>query len=432
MNAARTTLRLAPLVALLAASSAMATDGYFAHGYGMKAKGMGGVSTALAQDSFGGANNPASMVWAGSRFDIGLDWFRPVRDAERSGAGFATLNGSVDSNSKNFAIPEIGYNQMIRADLSLGVSVFGNGGMNTNYPQGNFDCGAGAANMLCGSGSLGVNMSQLIIAPTLSYKLNAQHSVGASVLLGYQRFSAYGLQAFDNAPGFPPFTGSPGNVTNRGTDSAYGAGLRVGYMGRLSDAVSVGASYSSKVYMSKFKKYAGLFAEGGDFDIPSNYSLGVAFRPNAAWTIALDYGRINYAGVASVGNPSLPVAPLGAANGPGFGWRDISVVKLGLAWQMNDALTLRAGYNQGQNPIRSSDVTFNILAPGVVTKHYTLGFTWAVSADSELTGALMVAPRQTVSGGSLFNAPTLFDGAAGNETIGMRQTSAGLAWSRKF
>src|SRR5512141_421390 len=164
----------------IAPSTAMATDGYFAHGYGMKAKGMGGVSTALAQDSFGGANNPASMVWAGSRLDLGLDWFRPVRDAERSGAAFPTLNGSVDSNSKNFVIPEFGYNQLIRPDLSLGVSVFGNGGMNTNYPQGSFDCGAGAANMLCGSGSLGVNMSQLIVAPTLSYKLNAQHSVGAS------------------------------------------------------------------------------------------------------------------------------------------------------------------------------------------------------------------------------------------------------------
>lgn len=432
MNATRTTLRLAPLVALLAASSAMATDGYFAHGYGMKAKGMGGVSTALAQDSFGGANNPASMVWAGSRFDIGLDWFRPIRDAERSGAAFPTINGKVDSDNSNFFIPELGYNRMIRDDLSLGVSVYGNGGMNTHYPQGNFDCGAGAANMLCGSGTLGVDLTQLIVAPTLAYKLNAQHSVGASLLLGYQRFKAYGLQAFDNAPGFPPFTGSPGNVTDRGYDSAYGAGVRVGYMGRLSDAVTVGASYSTKVYMSKFKKYAGLFAEGGDFDIPSNYSLGVAFTPNPAWTIALDYGRINYAGIASVGNPSLPVAPLGAANGPGFGWRDISVVKVGVAWRMNEALTLRAGYNHGQNPIRPADVTFNILAPGVVTDHYTLGFTWAVSPDSELTGALMVAPRQTVSGVSLFNAPTLFNGAAGNETIGMRQTSLGLAWSRKF
>ena len=431
MNTARRFLQLAPLAAALAAGSAGATDGYFPHGYGMKAKGMGGVSTALAQDSFGGANNPASMVWAGSRFDIGLDWFRPVRSAERSGAGFATLNGQVDSDRENFAIPELGYNQMIGSNMSLGVSVYGNGGMNTTYPQGSFDCGGGPANMLCGSGELGVDLMQLIIAPTFAYKLNAQHSVGASLLLGYQRFKASGLQAFDNAPGFPPFTGSPGNVTNRGYDSATGAGLRVGYMGRLSDAVSIGASYSSKVNMSKFKKYSGLFAEGGDFDIPSNYYVGVAFMPTPAWTLALDLGRINYSGVASVGNPSLPVAPLGAANGPGFGWKDVNVVKIGAAWRMNDAWTIRAGYNHGDNPITSADATFNILAPGVITDHYTAGFTWALDASSELTAALMIAPRQSVTGPSLFNG-VMGAGAAGNETISMRETSLGIAWSKKF
>jgi long-chain fatty acid transport protein len=430
MNAARMVLKLTPLAALLVTGSAMATDGYFPHGYGMKGLGMGGVSTALADDSFGGANNPASMVWAGSRFDLGIDWFRPVRDAERSGAGFATLNGKVDSGNENFLIPELGYNNLIRDDLSLGVSVYGNGGMNTTYPQGNFNCGAGPANMLCGSGTLGVDLMQLIVAPTVSYKLNTQHSLGASMLLGYQRFKAEGLQAFDNAPGFPPFTGSPGNVTNRGYDNAFGAGLRVGYMGRLSDTVTVGAEYSTKVYMGKFKKYAGLFAGGGAFDIPANYSVGVAFTPIPAWTIALDYGRIEYGGVPAVGNPSLPVAALGAANGPGFGWANVNVVKVGVAWRLNESLTLRAGYNHGDGPISAADVTFNILAPGVITDHYTLGFTWAAGKD-EFTGALMVAPRQTVTGASLFNG-VLGAGAAGNETIGMRQTSLGLAWSRKF
>ena len=427
----RHALRLVPLAALLAAGSAMATNGYFAHGYGMKAKGMGGVSTALAQDSFGGANNPASMVWAGSRLDLGLDWFSPVRSAERSGAGFATLNGKVDSGSENFFIPEIGYNQMLGSDLSVGVSVYGNGGMNTDYPQGTFDCGAGAANMLCGSGSLGVDLTQLIIAPTVAFKFAEQHSIGVSPLLGYQRFKAEGLQAFDNAPGFPPFTGSPGNVTNRGYDSATGFGLRLGYMGRLNDMVTIGATYSTKVKMGKFSKYAGLFAGDGDFDIPSNYSIGVAVTPDPAWTIALDYGRINYAGVASVGNASLPVAPLGAASGPGFGWSNIDVLKIGAAWKMNDSFTLRAGYNRGENPISSADVTFNILAPGVMKDHYTLGFTYSGCKECEITGALMIAPRQSVTGPSLFNG-VLGAGAAGNETISMRQTSLGLAWSMKF
>jgi long-chain fatty acid transport protein len=426
-------IRLAPVAAAIVALPALATNGYFPHGYGLKAKGMGGASTAMAQDSLGGATNPASMVWSGSRMDLGADLFMPRREAERSGAGFPTLNGKVDSDKKAFLIPEFGYNRMVNNNLSLGVSVYGNGGMNTSYPQGAFNCGGGAANMLCGSGTLGigVDLMQLIVAPTVAYKFAPQHSVGASLLLGYQRFKASGLQAFDNAPGFPPFTQSPGSVTNNGADSSTGVGVRLGYFGRISDTVSVGAAYAPKMNMGKFDKYKGLFAGGGDFDIPANYSAGIAVTPKPGWTVALDYQRIKYSDVPSVGNPSMPVAPLGAANGPGFGWRDIDIFKLGVAWEMNSRLTLRAGYNRGGNPIRPSDVTFNILAPGVMKSHYTAGFTYALSKDSELTGALMVAPRQRVTGPSLFNA-VLGPGAGGNETISMRQTSFGLGWSRRF
>ncbi|PIV73697.1 MAG: long-chain fatty acid transporter, partial [Rhodocyclales bacterium CG17_big_fil_post_rev_8_21_14_2_50_68_7] len=65
-------MKLKPLVAALTAGVilpgvAFATDGYFSHGYGMKAKGMGGVAAAMTESTFGGANNPATMVFAGDR-----------------------------------------------------------------------------------------------------------------------------------------------------------------------------------------------------------------------------------------------------------------------------------------------------------------------------------------------------------------------------
>lgn len=409
--------------ACAAAAPALATNGYFPHGYGMKAKGMAGASTALAQDSLGGATNPAGMVFAGSRMDIGFDVFMPKRDAERTGTA-PGVNGKVESDRESFFIPEFGYNQMLGSNLSLGVTVYGNGGMNTTYPGGTFDCtavgGGPGSNMLCGSGTLGVDLMQLIVAPTLAYKLNPQHAVGVSLLLGYQRFKASGLQLFVNTPNASV---APGSLTNNGTDSSTGFGLRVGYQGRISDAFTIGAAYAPKMNMGKFDKYKGLFAEGGDFDIPSHYSIGVAFKPTPAWTLAFDAGRINYSDVAAVNNPSSNPTQLGSANGPGFGWQDINVYKLGVAWSMSDALTLRAGYNKGDNPIKSADVTFNILAPGVMTNHYTAGFTWSLDKDSEITGMFMIAPRQTVTGPSIFG---------GSETIGMKQSSFGLAWGRKF
>lgn len=428
MTTFRRLARFSPLAAALVAIPALATDGYFPHGYGLKANGMGGASTAMAQDSLGGATNPASMVFAGSRLDLGVTLFSPRRDATRTDAAMPPLNGSVESGSNYFAVPEVGYNRMINRNLSAGVTVYGNGGMNTDYPQGNFNCGRGPANILCGSGGLGVDLIQLVIAPTVSYKIAEHHALGLSLLLGYQRFKADGLQAFAAMPGFSQ---APANVTNVGHESSTGVGVRVGYFGQLTDRVNVGVAFSPRMRMSKFDKYRGLFAGSGSFDIPENYSVGVSFVPVRNWTLALDYQRVNYSGVHSVGDPSFPVAPLGAANGPGFGWRDVDVVKLGVAWQMDPRWTLRAGFNHGRNPIQPADVTFNILAPGVITSHYTAGFTYALAKDSELTTALMIAPRQSVTGPSLMNA-MFGPGVAGNETIRMREFSLGVAWGKKF
>lgn len=414
------------------APAVQATDGYFSHGYGIKGKGMGGASLALAHDAFGGANNPASTAFAGSRLDLGIDWFNPVRSAQRSGAAVPTLNGRVDSDSEHFFIPEFGYVRQMGGALTLGLTIYGNGGMNTDYPQGSFNCGAGPANMLCGSGRLGVDLMQLIIAPTVAWKLSADHAIGLAPLFGYQRFRAEGVQAFDNPPGFPPFTGSPGNVTNRGYDSSTGFGARVGYHGRAG-ALSFGAAYATKMRMSAFDKYKGLFAEQGDFDMPSHYGLGMAFAATPELTVALDWMRINYTDAASVSNPSTNQAPLGAPNGPGFGWADIDVWKLGVQWQATPALALRAGFNRGDNPIAARDVTFNILAPGVVQDHYTVGFTWALARNSELSGYFARVPSKSVSGASLFNgvfpAPP---NAGGTETIEMHENMLGIAWGIRF
>ena len=179
------------------ATGAQATNGYFSHGYGMKAKGMAGASTASSDDAFGGANNPASMAFAGNRLDLGVDLFSPRREATRSNSGF--VDGTVESDSNYFLIPEIGYNRMVNSNLSLGVTVYGNGGMNTNYTSGTPTTTANCAflnpspgpyNILCGNGDLGVDLTQLVIAPTVAFKVAPNHSIGLSPLLGYQRFKA--------------------------------------------------------------------------------------------------------------------------------------------------------------------------------------------------------------------------------------------------
>jgi long-chain fatty acid transport protein len=436
MNIKRTLL--ATLISTaIAPATVLATDGYFSHGYGMKAKGMAGVSTARTDDTFGGANNPAQGVFVGDRLDAGADWFSPVRSAERSGAAIPPLNGKVDSGRENFLIPEFGYNKMISPVMSLGVSVYGNGGMNTAYPQGSFQCptptgSMAPGNALCGGGKLGVDLSQLIIAPTFSYKIAPSHAIGIAPLFGYQRFKMEGVQLF------AMFSASPSNVSNNDYASSTGYGARVGYLGKLSDSVSIGAAYSTKMKMGKFDKYKGLFADDGGFDMPENYNVGVMIRATPELSFGLDFKRINYSGVNSVGNPSTNIfqAPLGASNGPGFGWQDVDVIKLGVQYAVNSALTVRAGYGKSDNPILARDVTFNILAPGVVQDHYTLGLTYALDRNSEITMAYMHAAKQSVTGTSLMTPLFMSMGgpanAAGTETIQMSQNSLGIAWGAKF
>ena len=406
---------------------AHATDGYFSHGYGMQAKGRGGASIAMTDDGFGGANNPATMVMAGNRLEVGIDLFSPERSAERTGLG-PGLDGSTDSGSTLFAIPEIAYNHMIRDNLAFGVTVYGNGGMNTDYPGGEFNCGQGAANILCGSGRLGVDLSQLIIAPTLSYAFTPNQSFGFVPVLAYQRFEATGLHAFAGLPGFST---QPDKVTNNGHDSSTGVGLRVGYYGRISPTLAFGATYSSKINMSRFNDYAGLFAGAGDLDIPENFGLGLAWMPVESMTVALDYNRINYSDVKSIGGQSLVPTQLGSDNGPGFGWQDINVWKLGVEYKSSDSWTWRAGYNRGDNPVDGSNATFNILAPGVVTDHITLGLTHQFDGGSALTIAYMHAFEHSTQGASIL--PVFFGGApAGNERISMYQNSVGIQYAWKM
>lgn len=299
---------------------------------------------------------------------------------------------------------------MMNPDMSLGVSVFGNGGMNTDYKSSPFGANAG------------INLEQLFIAPTWAMKVNPTNSVGVALNLVRQTFSATGLGAFSTS------SSDKTKLTDNGTDSSTGVGIRLGWTGELTPMVTMGATFQPKTKMSKFSKYAGLFAEQGGFDIPATYGLGISVKAMPETTIAADIVKINYSGVASVGNSLTAGGPLGANNGMGFGWTDVTVFKLGVSQVISEMLTVRAGYNHSSQPIPTSQTMFNILAPGVVQDHLTLGATWNVSKQNEFTVAYMHAFEKTVNGTGAI--PTSFGG--GDANIHMYQDSLGVAYSWKM
>lgn len=419
------------IAGLMAPGLALATNGYFSHGYGMKAKGMAGVGIALPQDAMAAATNPAGMAFVGDRLDVGVDWFRPIRDSEIVSpfGAIPGLTGDYNgSERKNFLIPEFGYNKMLGWNMALGISVYGNGGMNTGY-NGSQPFGMSGIPLFNGGTNkkTGIDMMQLFIAPTFAYKITKDHAVGVTLNIAYQRFRADGLG------GFAPFSTSPTNFTDNGHDSSHGWGIKLGYTGNLTDAVTVGATYQSRTWMSKFHDYKGLFAQQGDFDIPENYGIGIAVKATPKLTVAADVQQINYGKIDSVSNPLMPnlfpPPSLGSDNGPGFGWRNMTVFKLGVSYAWSEKLTLRAGASTTRQPIPKSETLFNMLAPGVVENHLTFGATWATSPSSEWTASYMHAFSKKVKGsGSFPFAPPGFVEA----NLKMHQDSLGIAYGLKF
>jgi long-chain fatty acid transport protein len=409
---------LAALCMTVLPQSALATNGYFSHGYGVKSQAIAGVGIALPQDGLTAATNPAGTAFTGDRLDVGLNLFNPSRGAEITGNG-AGLNGKYSADGRDlFLIPEFGYTRQINPQVSVGLAVYGNGGMNTSYDRSPFE-------------SFGVtqptkmNLEQLFISPSVAWKATPDHVFGVALNLAHQRFSMRGIQPFAGV------SSSGADVSNRGTDSSSGLGVRLGWIGHIAPQWRLGATWSSKI-QGRFDKYKGLFAEQGGFDIPANYGVGVSWQAAKDWTLGLDYQVIELSDVKSVGNPLSQLTAqgqlLGSSNGPGFGWKDVKVVKLGIIHQINDAWTLRAGYSHATQPIPKGETFLNILAPGVVQDHLTAGFTWQASANSEWSAHYTHAFEKTVKG--LSAIPDGYGG--GDANIRLKEDIIGVSFGWKF
>jgi len=181
--------------------------------------------------------------------------------------------------------------------------------------------------------------------------------------------------------------------------------------------------------------------------MPAVGTIGLAFKPTSQLTFAFDIQQIWYSDVKSIGNtnqlaqrcdlnaafgaPSSPGAVydssycLGGSNGAGFGWRDMTVFKLGVQYAINDALTVRAGYSHGSQPISAQEIAFNTLAPGVIQDHWTLGATYRLRPNYELTFWGMYAPQETVEG------PGAFTGGQ-SPSISMEQYELGVSFAWLF
>lgn len=441
----KTAFRMSAMALAFATPMAFATNGYFTHGVGSHNKAQAGAGIASPSQAIDAANNPASALLIDDQSNAGLSVFSPRRThsastsmAQGNGGAFSiTSQGEQESGSNYFPIPYYATKWTLSDDSALAFSFYGRGGMNTDWSGGSVNFDMNGDNMAdgpfpgtYGAGDAGVDLMQAYIELAYAKRLTDSVVVGIAPVAVIQAFEATGLNNF--APYTKTFVqtfmatgdqmaafGSVDSLTGNGHEYSTGLGIKLGVNFELSDSVSLALAYQPKISMSEFDDYASLFAEGGSFDIPASARVGLSIQASPNLTVHIDGEQIDYSGVASVSNSGLnlyqcPTAGMGGMNveaclggnqGAGFGWDDMSVVKLGATWTTDSmpGTTFRAGFSTGSGPISDKEVLFNILAPGVMEQHFTFGFARDMGEGSEWGMTVMYAPEETVSGTSMFD-----------------------------
>jgi len=403
---------------IMAPASVFATNGMFLIGQGTKSRGMGGVGITQSHDVITSAVNPATMAkLKTNRFDMGADIFI-VNSTATLGQDPNTL--TVKSKPDHMAIadgvylfPALGASWK-DGDLTYGFTMVPVGGGGSRYQPNLYNCANSTpiTDPKCNN-KLGVSLAIMNINPTIAMKLDEHNSIGATLIIGIQVFKAYGLQEFTT---FTVTQDDTAKLTDNGTDIAYGAGIRLGWLGDFMDnKLILGAEYTSKTYMTEFDEYSDLFAEQGDLDTPGNIGLGIAYQVIDDLQVAFDITYTMYEDVASISNPgpdprgaAFPIDretnALGADEGLGFGWENQTAYKLGIAYQYSNKWTLRGGWNYGKSPLdEETDILFSMVAPAITQNHLTLGGTYALDKDMELSFSYIHSFEYEQSGPTYIN-----------------------------
>lgn len=420
MRARTPFFRLAPLAALcLAQGSAWATNGMNMEGFGPISTGMGGASQAIDHGTAGVVQNPATLalMGEGSRFDAAVGLLGP--NVRSSMPGF----GSAKSGGTSYAMPGLGFAKRSGA-LTYGVAVFAQGGMGTEYAANSF--------LAAGSGQpvrseLGVGRVMLPVA----YQVSPDLAVGATLDFMWagldMRMALSGAQLGGLVTGasgnlgaaLPSLGGAPwaridfSNSSDfTGKASSTGWSGKFGLVFKASPVLTLGASYQLQSSLSDMKtsasgaslSAAGGFADRGritvlDFQWPATWAVGLSWQATPALLLAADVKRLQWSSVMN--DFKLRYDSTGMGGSVSFAlpqrWNNQTVTNLGLAYSVNNALTLRGGVNLASNPI--PDAFVNPLFPATVEKHYTLGVGYRLAKAHELNASLTLAPNSRVTNG---------------------------------
>jgi long-chain fatty acid transport protein len=413
---------LAALIMALPAA-AWATNGMNLEAYGAKAGGMGGASYGLENGNSAVMNNPATLALRpeGSSLGIGATVLMPDVKTGMNHPMAGPM--SADSSADQFLMPSV---SLIRKTgrVTYGVAVTAQGGMGTDY---------GTQSFL--SNGTGLPMRSEVgfgrVMLPLAYNLDDRLSLAAQ--LDYVWAGMDVQMLMPDGSGHASFSN---NSDYTGQAKGRGWAFKLGAHYKISDGVSVGATYHSKTDISDLEGGGTFtaFTPGGavpmptrfrvvDFQWPETYGLGAAWQATPQLLLAADIKHIGW-------SDSMKTFRLAMNMGAGWmegampqNWKDQTVLMVGGQYMVTSTVALRAGYNHGSNPVPAA--TLNPLFPAIVTTHYTLGAGWNMGGGHSLAGSIAISPKVTQTNPNMFGA-----GMAGTNTHS--QTTVRLNYNYSF
>lgn len=327
-------------LALTAPTTAWATNGDQMLGVTATQWGMAGAVVAAPQDAGTVLTNPAGLAGLDIqevRFDMGFGFLNPPR----------SVNGT-ESDSDLYLIPSGAVAFRVNERLTLGMGMAGLSGMGVDVA------------FVPGNNPQVVTTKQFYkIAPGFALKVNDRLAVGAALNLDYQSLA----MAMYN-PALPLNRQLPQN-------QVYGYGATFGLTYEVNDRLRLGAAYTTEQHMGDFEWNAFDGAYSMTMNAPAILQIGAAFRPSDGLLIEADIKQIWFSDVLGTVILTTPTGSVPLR----FGWDDQTVFALGIQKRMNPKTTVRFGYNYGESPIDSEDVTSNFGSLAVTEHHLAMGVT---------------------------------------------------------
>jgi long-chain fatty acid transport protein len=406
-----------------------ALSGLDALALSVKTFGMAGTGTAYAQDAFAAGYNPANGVDIENRWDAELFGVYD-RGHQKTSNNFVPgtpflnpfTNGKFDTfrHSRYIVVPNFGINYNLNCNVAVGLVSYNRNRQKTTFKH---------PNVLVGSTPLGLEYVNQTVSPYISYKW-CDFNFGISLNWQVQRLKANGIQRFATST----FSSHPTDVTNKGYNYANGIGVSIGTQWSLTDCFKIGFVYTPRTHMGRFKKYKGLLADTGRFDVPERVNFGLSYRFIPCATFCFDYERQAWKKVVPLHNKlqtttlDLVINKLGSKTGSGFGWRDQHFYRFGLDYAFNDKLLLRVGYRTVNFPHKGNQNALNIITNDIVNEYLTTGFTYTWNCANEFSFCFLYGFQNGLKGP---NAIPAFLGG-GNTDLEAQKIAIGISWGHNF